>query len=42
MIQDLEVSLEINPEIEKIELELESLRSTKSRLLQELMELEQL
>jgi hypothetical protein len=42
MIQDLEVSLEINPEIEKIELELELLRSTKSRLLQELMELEQL
>lgn len=31
-----------NEEIEKIEAELESLRSTKSRLLQELMELEQL
>jgi len=31
-----------NEEIEKIETELELLRSAKSRLLQELMELEQL
>ena len=38
---DIEL-LDKNEEIEKIEIELESLRYAKSRLLQELMELEQL